>query len=43
MKGYEGKIKPGATQNVKAPYGGRKATKGNDVKRGEDLRTKKSK
>lgn len=43
MKGYAGKIKPGATQNVKAPVGGRKATKGNEVKRGEDLRSKKSK
>ncbi len=39
MKTYAGKIKPGATQNVKAPNSGRKATKGNEIKRGNDLRT----
>ena len=41
--GYAGKIKSGGTQNVKAPFGGGNTNKGSQIKRGEDLRTKKSK
>lgn len=39
--GYAGKIKSGGTQNVKAPFGGGSTNKGSQIKRGEDLRSKK--
>lgn len=40
-KGYEGKIKNGGTQHVKAPFGSNSKTKGNVRIKGEDLRTGK--
>ena len=41
--GYAGKITHGSTQNVQAPFGGSKGTKGNVVYSGNDLRTGKKK
>ena len=40
MSGYAGKIKPGGTQIVKAPYGGGGHKKGTVKETGSDLRNK---
>lgn len=39
MSGYAGKIKNSGTQDVKAVYGGKGSTKGNNRISGNDLRT----